>query len=82
MENPRAFKLVSILDEFEGGRGRKSLIYTGPEGKPGGESRFPLSLSLFFLDNFVAYIATPSVLQEEGNRLSPSRFPLGPVYVN
>jgi hypothetical protein len=25
-------------------RGRNSLIYTGPEGKPGGESRFPLSL--------------------------------------
>ena len=40
------------LDRFEptssrrimGGRGRNSLIYTGPEGKPGGESRFPLSL--------------------------------------
>ena len=27
-----------------GGRGRKFLIYTGPEGKPGGASRFPLSL--------------------------------------
>ena len=26
------------------GRGRNSLIDTGPEGKPGGESRFPLSL--------------------------------------
>ena len=24
--------------------GEKFLIYTGPEGKPGGESRFPLSL--------------------------------------
>ncbi len=24
--------------------GGNSLIYTGPEGKPGGESRFPLSL--------------------------------------
>ena len=23
--------------------GEKFLIYTGPEGKPGGESRFPLS---------------------------------------
>ncbi len=29
-----------------GGRGRNSLIYTGPEGKPGGETRFPLRLSL------------------------------------
>ncbi len=27
-----------------GGRGGNSLIYTGPEGKPGGVSRFPLSL--------------------------------------
>jgi hypothetical protein len=27
-----------------GGRGRNSLVYTGPEGQPGGESRFPLSL--------------------------------------
>ena len=27
---------------MEGG-GEESLIYTGPEGKPGGESRFPLS---------------------------------------
>ena len=26
------------------GRGGNFLIYTGPEGKPGGESRFPLSL--------------------------------------
>ena len=39
-------------------------------------------LTFFFLDNFVANIATPSVLQEEGNRLSPPGFPLGPVYVN
>ena len=28
-----------------GGRGRNSLIYTGPEGKPGGESRFHLSIT-------------------------------------
>ena len=27
-----------------GREGEKFLIYTGPEGKPGGESRFPLSL--------------------------------------
>ena len=26
-----------------GREGEKFLIYTGPEGKPGGESRFPLS---------------------------------------
>ncbi len=29
-----------------GGRGRNYLIYTGPEGKPVGESRFPLSLKI------------------------------------
>ena len=27
-----------------GREGEKFLIYTGPEGKPGGASRFPLSL--------------------------------------
>jgi hypothetical protein len=27
-----------------GREGEKFLIYTGPEGEPGGESRFPLSL--------------------------------------
>ena len=27
-----------------GREGEKFLIFTGPEGKPGGESRFPLSL--------------------------------------
>ena len=43
---------------------------------------FRLFFFFFFLDNFVAYVATPSVLQEEGNRLSPPGFPLGPVYVN
>ncbi len=29
-----------------GREGETFLIYTGPEGKPGGESRFPLSLKL------------------------------------
>ena len=29
--------------ESRGREGEKFLIYTGPEGKPGGESRFPLS---------------------------------------
>jgi hypothetical protein len=37
---------------------------------------------LFIFDNFVAYIATPSVLQEGGDRLSPPGFPLGPVCVS
>ena len=32
------------MRSFLGGRGRNSLIYTGPEGKSGGERRFPLSL--------------------------------------
>ena len=34
-----------------GREGEKFLIYTGPEGKPGGESRFPLSFKTdeFFL---------------------------------
>ncbi len=41
-----------------------------------------ITLYAFFFDNFVAYLATPSVLQEEGNRLSPPGFPLGPEYVN
>ena len=30
-----------------GREGEKFLICTGPEGKPGGESRFPLSLNPF-----------------------------------
>ncbi len=36
----------------------------------------------FFVNNFVAYFTTQSVLQEGGNRLSPPGFPLGPVCVN
>jgi hypothetical protein len=36
--------VVKSRDTGPGGRGRNYLIQTGPEGKPGGESRFPLSL--------------------------------------
>ncbi len=35
---------VGLSGVVGGGRGRDFHIYTGPEGKPDGESRFPLSL--------------------------------------
>ena len=37
-------KMQDSLGSRTGREGEKFLIYTGPEGKPGGESRFPLSL--------------------------------------
>jgi hypothetical protein len=55
MKVPSSFLFMTLLSVYgnedsvfrpyrKGGRGRNSLIYTGPKGKPSGESRFPLSL--------------------------------------